>query len=328
MIDKKQQGTEEVRSNAKDRKRPSDLPIGQWKPTRLYARQEGTVRMQESIMGREKLPTREVITAPRQEQQQCIDMPDTAAYSTSMNALTSQDEENPLLGELLKIKPRVDNPSIYMRQTFLGLTGCYYTLINVYAKQEGPLRNLLLKVPVDNTVLKAAYHQAMSNFKLGAIWTQEHTKAFLDLKTAIMSRPVLQAPRYNGSHFVITSDGCIEGFAAVLVQRMRTQTPAGKWMEHLHPLGFASKRTLSMEKKYKSYLLEFTALKFGLDKFSSIIWGFTVKIETDCSAMKDTLLNPHLNVPHARWREGILAYHIVYIRHVPGKLNVIADGLS
>ncbi|KAG2742123.1 hypothetical protein P692DRAFT_201725632, partial [Suillus brevipes Sb2] len=44
--------------------------------------------------------------------------------------------------------------------------------------------------------------------------------------------------------------------------------------------------------------------------------------------MKDTLPNPHLNVPHARWREGILAYHIVDIRHVPGKLNVVADGLS
>jgi len=73
--------------------------------------------VQESIMGREKLPTREVITAPRQEQQQCIDMPNTAAYNTSMNVLISQEEENPLLGELLEIKPRVDNPSIYTRQT-------------------------------------------------------------------------------------------------------------------------------------------------------------------------------------------------------------------
>jgi len=168
----------------------------------------------------------------------------------------------------------------------------------------------------------------MSNFKLGAIWTQEHTKAFLDLKTAITSRPVLQAPRHDSSHFVITSNGCIEGFAAVLVQRIRTQIPAGKWIECLHLLGFASKRTLSMEKKYKSYLLEFTALKFSLDKFLSIIWGFPVEIETDCSAMKDTLLNQPLNVPHTRWREGILAYHIVDIRHIPGKLNVIADGLS
>jgi hypothetical protein len=93
-IDEKQQGTEEARSNAKDRERPSDLPMGQWKPTRVYARREGTVRVQESVRGREKLPT-----------------------STSMNILTSQEEENPLLGELPEIEPRVDNPSIYTRQT-------------------------------------------------------------------------------------------------------------------------------------------------------------------------------------------------------------------
>jgi hypothetical protein len=81
----------------------------------------------------------------------------------------------------------------------------------------------------------------MSNFKLSTIWTQEHTKAFLDLKMAITSRPVLQAPRYDGSHFIVTSDGCIEGFSAVLSQRIKMQTPMGRWVEHLHPLGFASK---------------------------------------------------------------------------------------
>lgn len=212
--------------------------------------------------------------------------------------------------------------------SFLGLTGFYRTLISAYAKREGPIRNLLLRVPVDNTMSKATYRRTMSNFKLGAIWTQEHTNAFLDLKTAITSRPVLQAPRYDGSHFVVTSDGCLEGFAAVLSQRVRTQTPTGRWVERMHPLGFASKRTSATERKYKSYLLEFAALKFGLDKFSGIIWGFPVEIETDCSAMKDTLLNPNMNVAHARWREGILAYHIVDVRHVPGKLNVVADGLS
>jgi hypothetical protein len=45
MIDEKQQGTEEARSNAKDRERPSDLLMGQWKPTEVYVRLEGTVRV-------------------------------------------------------------------------------------------------------------------------------------------------------------------------------------------------------------------------------------------------------------------------------------------
>jgi hypothetical protein len=69
-------------------------------------------------------------------------------------------------------------------------------------------------------------------------------------------------------------------------------------------------------------------LKFALDKFSNTVWGFPVEIETDCIALKDTLLNQNLTAARARWREGILSYNISDVRHVPGKLNVVADGLS
>ncbi|KAG2743046.1 hypothetical protein P692DRAFT_201664038, partial [Suillus brevipes Sb2] len=57
--------------------------------------------------------------------------------------------------------------------------------------------------------------------KLKERWKQEHTKAFLDLKTTLVSRPVPQAPKYDGSPFVVTSDGCQEGLAAVLSQKVR-----------------------------------------------------------------------------------------------------------
>ncbi|KAG2063865.1 hypothetical protein BDR04DRAFT_970105, partial [Suillus decipiens] len=70
--------------------------------------------------------------------------------------------------------------------------------------------------------------------KLKELWTTNHTAAFLDLKTDLVSRPILQAPRYDGSNFVVTSDGCQEGFAAVLSQRVRKQKLSGKWIEHLH----------------------------------------------------------------------------------------------
>jgi hypothetical protein len=59
-----------------------------------------------------------------------------------------------------------------------------------------------------------------------------------------------------------------------------------------------------------------------------IVWGFPVEIETDCQALRDVLLNDHMNVAHAQWRDGILAHQIINVRHVPGKLNVIANGLS
>ncbi|KAG2059287.1 hypothetical protein BDR06DRAFT_852957, partial [Suillus hirtellus] len=70
--------------------------------------------------------------------------------------------------------------------------------------------------------------------QLDQYWTEEHTNTFLDLKAAITARPVLQAPRYDSSIFIVTSDGCIEGFAAVLSQRVKVQTPTGKWVECIH----------------------------------------------------------------------------------------------
>ena len=51
-------------------------------------------------------------------------------------------------------------------------------------------------------------------------------------------------------------------------------------------------------------------------------------IETDCQALRDHLLNPALNSTHARWRDAVLGHNIVDVRHRPGRLNVVADGLS
>ena len=213
-------------------------------------------------------------------------------------------------------------------ESFLGLTSHFRDLIQNYSKREGPLRDLVKAAPLTIPYTKTTYRRTLRNFKLQDLWEEKHTKAFLDLKTALVSKPVLQAPRYDGSNFVVTSDGCMEGFAAVLSQRIRTQNPSGKWTERLHPIAFASKRTSSTEQKYKPFLLEFAALKFALDKFSDIIWGFPVEVETDCQALKDVLISNRLNAAHARWRDGILGHNIVDVRHVPGKLNVVADGLS
>jgi hypothetical protein len=92
-------------------------------------------------------------------------------------------------------------------------------------------------------------------------------------------------------------------------------------------LGYASKRTSSSEEKYKPFLLKFAALKFCFDKFTDILWGFPVEVETDCQALHEVLLSENLNATHAHWRDGVLAHNIMGVRHVPGVVN-IADGLS
>ncbi|TFY73137.1 hypothetical protein EWM64_g10875 [Hericium alpestre] len=157
----------------------------------------------------------------------------------------------------------------------------------------------------------------MQSFKVQDFWTTDHTCAFLELKAAISSEPVLHGPRWDGTPFIVTTDGCKDGFAGVLTQRSTTLLPSGRTVVKLHPLAFASKRTSSSEEKYMPFLLEFATLKFALDKFGDIIGHFPVEIETDCQALQDVLLSDKLNSAHACWWDGILAYHIVDVRHVP-----------
>jgi transposase InsO family protein len=211
---------------------------------------------------------------------------------------------------------------------FLGLTGWFRDLIKGYAKKEQPLRDLLREVELPEKYTKSVYRRVMSNYSLKDKWTMEHTKAFLHLKAEMTAEPVLRGPKWDGTPFIITTDGCQDAFGAVLTQRFEYTLPSGKVIKRLHPIAFASKRTSKTEEKYKPFLLEFAALKFGLDKFSDITWGFPIEVETDCQALRDHLMNDKLSATHARWRDGILAHQIIDVRHVPGRLNVVADGLS
>jgi hypothetical protein len=211
---------------------------------------------------------------------------------------------------------------------FLGLTGWFHDLILGYAKKEQPLRDLLRDVDMPERHTKTIYRRVMANHKLKDHWKPEHTKAFIALKAALTSEPVLRGPKWDGTPFIVTTDSCQDAFGAMLAQRFEMVLPNGKVVKRIHPIAFASKRTSKTEEKYKPFLLEFAALKFALDKFSDTIWGFPVEIETDCQALRDHLINDKLSATHARWRDGILAHQIIDVRHVPGRINVVADGLS
>ena len=180
--------------------------------------------------------------------------------------------------------------------SFLGLTGHFRDLIKGYAKIEGPLRDLIKQVDIPKPISKTTYRRAMTNHKLAGVWEQRHSEAFINLKIALTSQPTLHAPRYDGTPFIVTTDGCQEGFGAVLTQKVKLQlTPDSRMVERTVPIAFASKRTSTAERNYKPFLLEFAALKFGLDHFSDIIWGFPVEIETDCKALKDVLSNDNIS---------------------------------
>ena len=111
---------------------------------------------------------------------------------------------------------------------FLGLTGWFCDLILGYAKKEQPLHDLLRSVDMLEKYTKTIYRRIMTNYKLKDHWNDKHTKAFLGLKAAMTSEPVLKGPKWDGTPFIITTDGCKDAFGAVLTQRFETILPSGK----------------------------------------------------------------------------------------------------
>ncbi|ESK81435.1 hypothetical protein Moror_9648 [Moniliophthora roreri MCA 2997] len=111
----------------------------------------------------------------------------------------------------------------------------------------------------------------MQNHKLKDQWKPEHTKVFIELKAVLTSKPVLRAPKWDGSKFIVISDSCKEGFAAVLMQTFQVKRKDGTTKEKRFLITFASKQMSAAERSYKPFLLEFAALKYSLDKFSDII---------------------------------------------------------
>ncbi|KAA1477544.1 hypothetical protein DENSPDRAFT_754495, partial [Dentipellis sp. KUC8613] len=74
----------------------------------------------------------------------------------------------------------------------------------------------------------------MQAYSLAAHWMQKHTKAFLDLKTALTLELVLRGPKWDGMPFIVTTNGCQEGFAGILAQRFTSTAPSGKAITKRH----------------------------------------------------------------------------------------------
>ena len=81
-----------------------------------------------------------------------------------------------------------------------------------------PLTDLAKGLEVPKGKGKAEYRRAMKGHSLEGLWTKEHAHAFLKLKIVLTSEPILKGPKFDGTPFVITTDGCKFGFAGMLTQ--------------------------------------------------------------------------------------------------------------
>ncbi|QRV95675.1 Retrovirus-related Pol polyprotein from transposon opus [Ceratobasidium sp. AG-Ba] len=217
--------------------------------------------------------------------------------------------------------------SVLETMGFLGLAGSQRAKIKNFARIAQPLSDLTRDVrPAELSKGSHEYKRALREAKVELDERSRH--AFVKLKLALTSDPVLRAPVYDGRPFIVTTDGSKFGFGAVLSQSWEETGSDGRTHKVTYPIAYASKRTSRTEERYIPFLLEFAALKFACDEFDSLIFRQPVELEMDCKALADLLGNGKLNSTHERWRESIIARNIVAVRHLPGKDNKACDALS
>ncbi|CAI6354043.1 unnamed protein product [Macrosiphum euphorbiae] len=193
-------------------------------------------------------------------------------------------------------------------RSFLGFANALRRYINHFASIARPLTNMLKNKPVSS--------KKSSNYKIQLSDDEHH--AFVKLKSAITSNPVLAAFRQNVPTTVET-DASHEGLGACL-----SQIHDGS----ICIIEYASRSLKDPEKRYHSNELEVTAVHWAItEKFRLYLVGQTFKLITDNYSTAYIVNKAKLNRKFARYVVDLAAFEFEPIYRA-GKLNIIADHLS
>lgn len=155
---------------------------------------------------------------------------------------------------------------------FLGLASFFRRFVRGFASLARPLTSLLRK---DST------------WK----WGKDENTAFSEIKSRLVSRPVLALYDRNLDTQLHT-DASKVGIAGILLQRNDDL-----W----RPVAYYSRQTTADEQKYHSFELETLAVIASLNRFRVYLLGLSFKIITDCHSLRTTLTKKDLVPRIARW---------------------------
>ncbi|XP_011868563.1 PREDICTED: uncharacterized protein LOC105562377 [Vollenhovia emeryi] len=181
---------------------------------------------------------------------------------------------------------------------FLGLAGYYRRFIPNFSKTAKPLTDLLKK--------DKEFH-----------WSTSQESAFITLKTALCSNPILQYPDFT-KPFILTTDASGYAIGGIL-----SQGPIGKDL----PIAYTSRVLNKAEQNYSTIEKECLAIIYCVSHFRPYLYGKPFVIITDHKPL--VWLNS-VKDPSSRlwkWRSKLLEYEYE-IKYKKGTLNNNADALS
>ncbi|XP_033362977.1 uncharacterized protein LOC117241106 [Bombus vosnesenskii] len=181
---------------------------------------------------------------------------------------------------------------------FLGLAGYYRRFIPDFSKVAKPLTKLLKK----DTPFK---------------WTENQENAFNNLKTALMTKPILQYPDFS-KPFNLTTDA--SGYA---ISDVLSQGPIGKDL----PIAYASRLLNSAEQNYSTIEKECLAIVYSAMHFRPYLYGRKFTIVTDHKPLvwMHSIKDPTSRIWKWKLKLSDFEFDIVYKE---GRANANADALS
>ena len=186
---------------------------------------------------------------------------------------------------------------------FLGLTNYYRKFVHEYSKIAVPLTEMT-KDP--------------KNFKF--VWGDEQQKAFDELKSRLMSAPVLAHPDPL-RQYILNTDASGFAIAAVLSQEQADGT--------VRPVAYYSHKMSPAERNYMVGQQELLAIVEAVQHWRCYLEGnpHPTKILTDHQGLQWLNSQAELTGRQARWVEALsdIEFQVVY---VPGPQNAAADALS
>ena len=228
---------------------------------------------------------------------------------------------NPEKIDKIRDWPRPEN--VKELHSFLGLASYYRRFVTNFARIAGCLHALLgpTSGPKQRKNRKKKIQTHVYDPEAGIQWTDEHEKAFEELKEALITAPVLAYPDFT-KPFTVEIDASFKGLGAILTQN----DEAGK----SHPVAYASRSLRPNERNmnnYSSAKLELLGLKWAVtEKFRDYLLGSRFTVLTDNNPLA-YIKSSKLGAAMIRW-VAELALFDFDIKYKPGRENQAADALS